>query len=521
MPERGQDTLDTTTIPPPTRAAAPEAEARVVCLTILHHPDPSRVGEAATLDGLDRGDRVPISRAAPDFFRRGVPRGRPLRDPYLSRKPLYLEGDGRGGVRLDATTTSTAAAFTLDAGGAPSEVASGLALESGAAFLDLGGRVLLGLRRARRRPRRGVDYGLLGTSDALGDVQAAIDRLGPLDEPVLIRGETGVGKELIARGLHRASGRAGRFVAVDLGALEPRMADSALFGHAAGAFTGADRARRGFFLEADGGTLFLDELGNLDLEVQRKLLRALQEREIVALGTDRPRQVDARVLAATDADLEAMMAEGRLLEPLYHRLAALALRAPPLRERPEDAAALLVRSLGEALAKVGRPERLAPAERRDPWLPLAVTRALLRRRWPGNVRELKAAALRLAVEHADAPRAAAPPAPAPPSPASSERAPPAAPTRRERPTDAAILAALEAEGYVISRAAKSLGVAENTVRAVIDRTPGMKRCPELSAAEISEALASAGALAGAARRLKVSARGLRLRMKQLGLAPPR
>jgi transcriptional regulator with GAF, ATPase, and Fis domain len=155
--------------------------------------------------------------------------------------------------------------------------------------------------------------------------------------PVLIQGESGTGKELVARAIHAQSDRNGHpFVVVDCGALPPTLAESELFGYVAGAFTGATRSKEGLIASAEGGTLFLDEIGELPLELQPKLLRLLQEGEVRAIGSTRPRSVDVRVIAATHRDLQAQAKEKRFRQDLYFRLAVVTLKVPPLRERRED-----------------------------------------------------------------------------------------------------------------------------------------------------------------------------------------
>jgi len=218
---------------------------------------------------------------------------------------------------------------------------------------------------------------LVGESLALREVFAVLERVAQSDATLLVEGETGTGKELVARAIHEASARRrGPFVAVDCGALPEGLLDSELFGHVRGAFTGAAQARGGMIVRADGGTLFLDELGRIPAPVQARLLRVLEERVVRPLGGDSERAVDVRVIAASRDDLDAEVAAGRFRPDLLYRLAVVRVVLPPLRSRREDIP-LLVRDL---LRRRGLADE-APAGR-------GLDR-LIAHGWPGNVRELR------------------------------------------------------------------------------------------------------------------------------------
>jgi len=229
--------------------------------------------------------------------------------------------------------------------------------------------------------------GMIGRSLAFRRVEQALRRLALLRRPVLVRGETGTGKELAARFVHELGPRrAGPFVALNCGAIVDGLAESELFGHVKGAFTGAHRAHTGAFERAHGGTLFLDEIGELPLSLQAKLLRVLETSRVHAVGAEADTVVDVRVVCATHRDLETMVATGRFRDDLYHRLGVLVVCLPPLRERVEDIPLLLERFTREAADELGRGVELQPA----------AVAAACAHPWPGNVRALKNAVLRAA-----------------------------------------------------------------------------------------------------------------------------
>jgi DNA-binding NtrC family response regulator len=237
-------------------------------------------------------------------------------------------------------------------------------------------------RRMREQPARASETAMVGTSSGIQQLRTAIDQIARQDASVLLRGESGTGKEVAARTIHERSLRAGKpFIAVNCSAIPEGLIDSELFGHERGAFTGALTDRNGVFAEADGGTLFLDEIGDMPLQVQARLLRALQEREIRPVGSNTVRKIDVRVIAATHVNLQDAIERGVFRQDLFYRLNVLALHLPPLRERRDDIpllAAHFLRKHGGA----------AP-----PQLTTAALEALVGAPWPGNVRELENALL--------------------------------------------------------------------------------------------------------------------------------
>jgi len=222
---------------------------------------------------------------------------------------------------------------------------------------------------------------VIAKSQAMRDVTAMVQRIAGSTASVLITGESGTGKELIARAIHYNSARRGAaFVGVNLAAVPEGLIESELFGHKRGAFTDARADKNGLFVEADGGTIFLDEIGELALPLQAKLLRVLQEHEVRPLGATKNQTVDARVVAATNKNLEAMMADGSFREDLYYRLNVIHLDLPPLRARPEDIVPLAEHVLATLGAKQTPPRRLR--------LTPDAQQLMLAYNWPGNVREL-------------------------------------------------------------------------------------------------------------------------------------
>jgi two-component system response regulator HydG len=223
--------------------------------------------------------------------------------------------------------------------------------------------------------------GIIGKSQALKDVLKILERIAPSDVPILIEGESGTGKDLLARAAHAMSRRAaGPYLALNMSAIPENLAEAELFGHEKGAYTGAEQAREGYFAEAKGGTLFLDEIGLLPAQLQPKLLRVLQDGEFTPVGSRKPQKADVRVVAATNENLAKAVKEGKFREDLWFRLRVVPVRLPPLRERREDLPLLVEHFIRKHSIRLDRPP-----------LPLdaAALRAVLDHGWPGNIRELE------------------------------------------------------------------------------------------------------------------------------------
>jgi transcriptional regulator with PAS, ATPase and Fis domain len=241
--------------------------------------------------------------------------------------------------------------------------------------------------RLKQATPHGVD-GILGRSGVIEEVRRAIERAATSPFPVLIQGESGSGKELVAKSLHRSSPRRARpFCCVNCAALPDDLVESELFGHTRGAFTGAGQDRPGLFEEAHTGTLFLDEIGELSGRAQAKLLRTLQEGEVRRVGENVPRRIDVRIVAASNRDLSEEVASGRFRRDLLYRLDVVRIVVPPLRERRDDIALLAARFWAEATSSIGSRATLSAT----------TIAALMRYDWPGNVRELQNVLAALAV----------------------------------------------------------------------------------------------------------------------------
>jgi two-component system, NtrC family, nitrogen regulation response regulator GlnG len=504
------DDRSLSTIDPRQRARRATAPAQLV-LTIAYHPDVERIGERHY---LGRG-ALELSRQRPAFSAAGDVRMRPLADRNVSRKPLRLTPDGDA-LAIDASDTTTpvrvdGAPLTGRAMVTPDRLDRGVVVQ-------LAERIVLLVHRMGSLGVARVRHNLVGISEAIAALGDAIDRVAPADVATLIRGESGVGKELVARAIHQASVRHdGPFVAINMAAIPATTAAAELFGHERGAYTGAVGAREGLFAAADGGSLFLDEIGATSPEVQALLLRALESGEVRPVGGQRARRVDVRVLAATDENLEAAVHAGEFRLPLLHRLSAYELHVPPLRERRDDIVPLLLHFVRGELEQRGGADRLRePSPEDPPWLSVELIERLLAHPWPGNVRELRNVARRIVIDGAardhvlidgalDRLLARA----------ASEIAPPSASADIE---DDALIEALRANDWEVAGAARTLRLPKTTLYRLVEQCDRIRMAKDLERAEIEGALAeSAGQLPAAARRLGVSRRGLRIRMTQLGM----
>jgi DNA-binding NtrC family response regulator len=314
-------------------------------------------------------------------------------------------------------------------------------------------------------PAAGGETPLLGKSPAIARIFSLIERAAPTEANVLILGENGTGKELVARELHNKSRRSDRvFVSVDLGAVAPNLFESELFGHVKGAFTDARGDRIGRLQAADGGTLFLDEVGNLPIHLQPKLLTALEQRQVVPVGANKPVPIDIRVIAATNLPPDQLADESRFRQDLLFRLNTVEIELPPLRDRRDDIALLIDHYVGIYSKKYGKPVREISPE---------VMSALKAYDWPGNVRALRHAAERavilaangaFTVEDFSLSRSSAARVPTPPPAAAA-----GSDLNLERAERQMVEQALKKHAYNISLAAQELGLTRASLYRRMDK----------------------------------------------------
>ncbi len=295
----------------------------------------------------------------------------PIDDPFVSARHLRIEPQGGNWALVDLGSTN--GTFISGARVSRAELPLGLTVQLGDA------EIVLEARDAPEPPRAESFEGMVSRDVSMRQVFDLVERVGPSDAAVAILGETGTGKELVARALHaRSSRRDAPFIPVNCSAIAESLIESELFGHEKGAFSGADRMRKGAFEEADRGTIFLDEVGELPLDLQPKLLRVLELGEVKRVGASRPITANVRIVAATHRDLRVQVRAGKFREDLFYRLCVVPITVPPLRQRKGDVRALaeafLARAAPRGLALRWSPESIAKLEGYD---------------WPGNVRQLK------------------------------------------------------------------------------------------------------------------------------------
>ena len=512
--------------------------ARYPALTILYHPDVQRVGERVILSALVPGGSLPLSRLEPRFEAPYQAGARPLLDRCISRSPFLITMDENGALGLSTEGIRT----RLVVDGVPVVRACTLSaqdVERGS-ILEVADRIVLLLHTLPVLPLTTVgSLGLIGESEGIQRVRHEIRRVADLEVPVLLRGETGTGKELVANAIHQASPRRdGPCLSVNMGAIPASLATSELFGATKGSYTSSVRDQAGYFQRAHGGTLFLDEIGEASPEVQVMLLRVIETGEIQRVGGPGTQKVDVRLIAATDADLEGEIEAGRFRAPLLHRLVRLrAVHPAPARapgrlrtavqplprggaaghprgaspDAPQGGRAALDARLGgrssRPLHLAGQrppaPQHGAPDRDRQP---LVRDR---RDRPPGRAPAARRGSagrsrLRSARRTRRPFRAAAPDALEYRSPAEV--------------TETELVEALRATHWEVKLAAEHLGISRPSLYLLIDKFPSIRKAADLSREEILEARElCGGSLDAMVARLEVSKKGLVQRITQLGI----
>ncbi len=492
----------------------------VPCLTILTHPSPSRIGDRFLLH--EGRQEVLLSRTEPDFTAPDRLLGGPLNDPFISRSPLRLAVDGSGDLvlqRNDSRTEATLANQTL----ATFLHIPRASLEEGV-LLTIADRVLLLFHLVLPGEKQGPqDHGILGFNDHIHVLRKEIMLVSDLKSPVLLRGPSGTGKELVAAAIHAGGSPKSPFVCVNMAAIPPNLAASELFGAVKGSFTGAGRDQIGFFRRAEGGTLFLDEVGETPLEVQVMLLRALETGDVSPVGAQRSIRVQTRLIAATDADLEALMELESFKKPLFHRLAGYEICLPPLRDRRDDLGRLFIHFAREVLTETGELARLKPGDPyADPWIPVLLMKQLLSYRWPGNVRQLRNLTRQILIGNRGEDQLTLPAKIARmfdqhPSAGSGAEV-----TRvKRKPSDWSleeIVAVMRANRWDVKASASALGIARGSLYSLIRGSDQLQLAGDLSAARIVQSMqTNNGDIELMLDDLRVSERALRKRMKDLHL----
>lgn len=504
------------TLPSAVSALPGHYNEQQLVLTIIFHPDTSRIGQAAPVPGLRNGDPPWIlGRRSPAFVGSQESAALPLVEPHVSRRALSLSSSGNGLAvrRLPASSRCRIAGAELD----ECIELSQEQLQQGVPLL-LGHSVVLLMRLVRSGQAAGAslsgDFGMRGGSTYMAGLREQITQVARSSLDVLIRGETGTGKELVAAAIHRNSDRAsGPLISVNMTAIPAGLGAATLFGSARGAFTGAHKASDGYFLQAEGGTLFLDEIGDTPAELQPQLLRALQQREIQLVGGP-IRRANVRVISATDADLEADGCGFRAA--LRHRLGGCEVRLAPLREHPEDIGELLLHFLVSHNRESGLALELPDAKSsgREVAVWAELFHKFLMYHWPGNVRELANFAGQVVVASNKGLAL----------PDSVERAllgPPQAPVaarparRKIRDIGEAEFAnALQDSAYEVAQTARQLGVSRQAVYRRLEASLRYRLAEQVPQAELQQALARHnGDITAAALELEVSSSSLRNRLR--------
>jgi len=507
--------------------------------TIIFHADTARIGEECLLLELKQSRKQGISRLSPEFSHAETSYNRSIADPYISRKPLQLSIQNGGlhikkPVELTGNVTANGRLLVNELFIVGNEWQDGV-------VISMSNRVVIFIHHAPLNSKPSVNkHGLLGESSVIRKLRQVINRVSDLYVPVLIRGETGTGKELIAQAIHRSSQRSQqKFVSVNVAAIPESLAISELFGSKKGAFTGATKDRAGYFQQANNGTLFLDEIGDAHEQVQVALLRTLETGDVTPVGSSNSIKVDVRLVAATDADLEKNVLNERFRSPLLQRLAGFEIRIPPLRERREDIGRLLIHFLNIELAKVNESKHLENTPQNVSFWAALFMKACLYD-WPGNIRQLINIAQQLAIYNRDSdfliipdhindlfsPKYKQPettptiPQEASPSfESSSESIENNAKIPRRKPstvTEQELLSALENHRWDLKATSEELNISRAALYKIIDHTDSVKTASDYSVDDLNKVYQkTSGNLEDMVSELKISITALKRRLKDL------
>jgi two-component system nitrogen regulation response regulator GlnG len=485
------------------------------------------MGEYAVLHNLRYQREQELSRHQPEFLAPEASFGAGLAVAHVSRKPLCMQPHADGSLTLLRQQYSA----PVRVNGDPLHESVTLSAEQidQGVQLELSDCVLLLLKRLDSSPDRQESHGLLGLSGSIDQVRSRIDKVAGLCEPVLIRGATGTGKELVAQALFATSERVkAPFISVNLAALQPSLAVAELFGAAKGAYTGATQSRQGYFQAADGGTLFLDEVGEASAEVQAMLLRVLETGEILPVGATQVAKVDVRIIAATDADLEKMGAADAFKLPLLHRLSSYQIFLTPLHERGEDIPGLLRHFLLEQWQQLpadAASDGALPVDLNAPWIEPDLVSRLLNSAWHGNVRQLRNLARQMVIDSRGQQRLRLDPQLAAmlenesDKPAAVAGDKPVAPGKR-KPSQIGsdeLARVLEECRYELQASADALGISRASIYQLIDRHPVLRNTADFQDEELRACYERhQGDLEAMMHALKVSQIGLRRRLRAMG-----
>ncbi|MGX5915063.1 sigma 54-interacting transcriptional regulator [Aliidiomarina sp. Khilg15.8] len=518
----------------PTQRFAPSHEAAdgrggpvVPVLVVACHPDPNRMGEFAVLHNLRYQRDQELSRHQPEFLAPDASFGAGLAIAHISRTPLCLQSHADGAVTLLRQQCS--APVRVDGKALDDSIQLSAEQLREGVQLELSDCVLLLLKTIATAPEAQASHGLLGISASIDQVRNRIEKVAGLCEPVLIRGATGTGKELVAQALYATSKRVKEpFISVNLAALQPSLAVAELFGAAKGAYTGATHSREGYFQAADGGTLFLDEVGEASPEVQAMLLRVLETGEILPVGATDVIRVDVRIIAATDADLEKMGSTDAFKLPLLHRLSSYQIFLTPLQERTEDIPGLLRHFLLEQWRQLpvsAQTQDKLPVDLNTPWIEPGLIRRLLSSAWHGNVRQLRNLARQMVIDSRGQaqlrldPQLAAMLADEGSAPVASAGAASVSPGKRKpsQVSNDELARVLVESRYELQACADALGVSRASVYHLIDRHPTLNNTADLSDEQLQASYQHHdGNLEAMMWDLKVSQLGLRRRLRAMG-----